>query len=340
MNDRKDIKIESLKDLLYKAVLVKNDKIHASSFWDELYDKDPDGFLRATLVMCSYSKHNVGYRTKQGTVLHDVKGLRCLSYGLPMMYCVLRKDPDKIYKNLSLIGVMFGGWGTIFKLWEYCIIRAKFNMDKLDISQRRVAVGILPACSDTITGPDFCKALPIIRNLRKMRTKHNKAWRLVGMYIRYTLIPGDKFKMRRMRMYQDIRKMYSHRITPYTKMNCDYFTSLTSDELYEELINQPAFNLLWDGTDKNNFNYLTPKRYVHNRQVSKNQNRKAKNCRNARDGYYPNQRSVSRGQGYADRSRNLSRNGKVLNGFNRNEKRGYDTPDGINRPVPGTEEGK
>ena len=337
MDDRKNIKIESLKDLLYKAVLVKNDKTPSNSFWDELYDKDPDAFLKAALTMCSYSKHNVGYRTKDGTKLYDVKGLRCLCYGLPMLYCVARKDPEKLYGNLSLIGVLFGGWNTVFKLWEYCIIRAKFNMDKLVISQNKIARAIVPACYDTITGPDFCKALPIIQKKKKMRTKHNKAWNLVGKYMRYSLIPGDKFKMRRMRMYQDIRKIYSHRITPYKKMDNAYFADLSPDELYDELINQPAFELLWDGTTKNNFNYLTSKNYA-NRITPKNQLRKRSNKRNAGHGYSSNQRDIPWRQGYANRSRDLSRNGKILNGFNRNEKRGYDTSADVDRPESGAEE--
>lgn len=337
--DRRNIKVESLKDMLYKAVLVKNDKTCTNSFLDELYDENPDDFLKAALVMCSYSKRNVGYRTKEGTELNDVKGLRCLSYGLPMLHCVLRKNPEKIYKNLSLIGVMFGGWSTVFKLWEYCIISAKFNMDKLDISQRQVAIAIQPACSDMITGPDFCKALPIIRNLNKVRTKHNKAWRMVGMYMRYTLIPGDKFKKRRMRMYQDIRKMYAHRITPYTKMDCAYFANLSPDELYEELINQPAFKFLWDGTNKNNFNYLTPKNYVH-RISSKNQIRKGSNRGNVRNEYSSTRKNIPWRQGQTNRSGNLYRNNEVLNGSDNNGQRRYGKPVDVDRNVRGPEKKK
>lgn len=323
MDDRKDIKIESLKDLLYKAVLVKNDKTPSNSFWDELYDKDPDAFLKGALAMCSYSKHNVGYRTKDGTKLYDVKGLRCLCYGLPMLYTVAKKDPEKLYGNLSLIGVLFGGWNTVFKLWEYCIIRAKFNMDRLVISQNKVARTILPACYDTITGPDFCKALPIIRNLSKMKTKHNKAWNLVGKYMRYSLIPGDKFKMRRMRMYQDIRKIYSHRITPYKKMDNTYFAELSPDELYDELINQPAFELLWDGTPKNNFNYLTSKNYVH-RTDPKHRVCKTKNKRTVRPYCPGNQGDYTEKQGTMRSSGNIYPVRRGFNDFNNYKKRQTD----------------
>lgn len=247
-----------LKELLYNALHNrKKVPMYTHAEYEEAYRENPLAFIRATMAMCAYSKCGVRYLTCEGMNTVNVKGLRNLVEGLPMLMAIARSNKRVFYINMDRLCILFGGWKTLTLLWEYDLMQTDMDTGKCILDPLSMMKLLRKGIYDPMQGPDAVKALPIIRKDGESRTIHRKAWNFIGKYLRSKLTKGSKACNRD---YRKLKKRYKGKRMQYNRLDPSYLFSLDKDALYEELTGQEAMKLLYDGqTTKGKYRFYNTK---------------------------------------------------------------------------------
>lgn len=237
-----------------------------------MYLKDPELFFKTALVLCSWCREKVPYRTKDGIETVDVLGIRNIKMGMTMLFRVLCEDPGILYRNLPRIGVLFGGWGIVFRLWSYCLVGSKLDAYKCKMEHKRAFRSIYRAAFDPLVGPDYCKALPLLRDTSEVKTDYRKSMRIIAKLMRSQYFVGDKaFSNRR---YRRLKGLYGHKIAKFKKLSISNMRDMYDmDELFDKLVNQPAFDYLYLGGKKKGKGFI----FIENPEMGKPDIKEKKN---------------------------------------------------------------